>query len=93
MKHELQDRSTLGLRAPFEALMTPTYALAEGILYGVSTLRRRLERGHNARKRQREIAKTVSEQSGLDDRILRDIGISRGCLLYTSDAADEGVEG
>jgi len=64
--------------------MAPTYALAEGILYGVSTLRRRLERGHNAGKRQREITKTVRELSGLDDRILRDIGISRGDIYVVS---------
>ena len=86
MNPETRTRSIFGASASFEALLAPTYGLADGILYGVSALARKVERHNAAHKRKRAIAVTVRELSRLDDRVLKDIGIARHDILAVSEA-------
>ncbi len=77
MNHETRTMPSPGPRVFVDALMAPTYALATGILRGLSALRQKYEQRSAERKRDRAIAITIRELSRLDDRILRDIGINR----------------
>lgn len=75
MNHETGSRSAYG--AAFEAVLAPICGLAEGILHGVSVMLRKLERRRAARRRKRAVAVTMRELYRLEDRVLRDIGITR----------------
>ena len=86
MNTETKTRSIFGAGASFEALLAPTYGLADGILYGVSALARKVEKHIAARKRQRAITVTVRELSRLEDRVLKDIGIARHDIHAVSEA-------
>lgn len=78
MNHETRTMPSPGPRVFVDALMAPAYALATGILRGLSVLRQKYEQRSAERKRDKSIAFTVRELSRLDERLLRDIGISRG---------------
>lgn len=61
----------------FIGLLTPHFALAEGIVEGFAALRRGLARRFDAWERKRKIALTVRELSKLEDHVLKDIGVHR----------------
>ena len=86
----LKNPPALGpLMQAVDAFAIPFYRLAEALLRGMSILRQRLARGRERRRRERDIAHTLRQLSGLDDRVLRDIGIARGNLLAVSVAVVE----
>jgi uncharacterized protein YjiS (DUF1127 family) len=84
MNHENRKLSLYGPADCFDALMAPAYALAEGLICGFSAVHRYIARGLESRRRERAIAVTIRELSGLDDRVLRDIGIERGNIHAVS---------
>ena len=77
MKHESRTMTTYRPQAYFDALVEPTYGLAEGIHYGFAALRRRVVKSIEAWKRSHAIRVTIAELSRLDDRMLKDIGVDR----------------
>ena len=77
MKPEIRHMSIYRPEAYFDALVAPTYSLAEAIMFGFSELRRKIAEGFESWKRDRAIAVTVRELSRHDDRLLKDIGVDR----------------
>ena len=93
MNPEIPQPSIYRPRTRIDIVMVPAYGLAEALLAKLSAMRRRLAKGLAARRRERAIAITINQLSAIDDRVLRDIGISRGDIHAVSVAVvdDPGV--
>jgi len=77
MNHEIRQMSIYRPEAYIDAMVAPTYSLAESLMYGFSGLRRIAVASFKSWKRDRAIAITISELSRLESHVLRDIGIDR----------------
>ena len=84
MNLEIPQLSMYRSRSRIDAVMAPAYGLAEVILSGLSATCRMLDKHLAARRRNRAIAITINELSGLEDRVLRDIGINRADICVVS---------
>ena len=78
MNQETRTMPVFGPGGFVDASMAPTNALSTRFLRGLSVLRQKYEKRSAERKRDKSIAFTIRELSRLDERLLRDIGISRG---------------
>lgn len=67
-----------------EALVAPVYPLADVLLRGLSALRRYFTKRAETHRRERAITVTMRELSNLDDRVLHDIGVTRGNIYAFS---------
>ena len=75
---------------PFVGLVTPTFEVAEAIVSVFASLRDFIVREYEAWRRRRLMARTIAELSGLDDHVLRDIGVPREDIHAVALGAVEG---
>lgn len=65
------------MRVPFLELTAPMSYTGEAIYTGIDAIARFIRRAYEAHKVKARERSTYGELSGLDDRVLKDIGVSR----------------